>query len=255
MLLSGNDNGAQPSQMPSVQPTLQGTPSTPPATNAPMTPSPSAGIPSASPTKNVSEAEYARRRNAILLVNLDHRLSDYYDAEDLVYISDGISANVVRARSNEAQMNRTALEAANRMFTAAQRDGLNGFVITTAYRTYAFQHTLYMQEDQPVNEAGLYSVVPPFASEHRTGLAMDITNEQLVNSSDTLTDRFGDSAQGRWIAEHCWEYGFIIRYPVGKSEITRIIFEPWHLRYVGVEHAMAMRDTGECLEEYLGYAG
>ena len=111
-----------------------------------------------------------------------------------------------------------------------------------------------MQEDEPVNADGFYSVVPPFASEHRTGLAMDVTNEQLVNSPDTLTDQFGESAQGKWLAEHCWEYGFIIRYPVSKSNITKIIFEPWHLRYVGIEHAMAMRDSGECLEEYLGYA-
>ena len=202
----------------------------------------------------VSDSEYQRRRQDILLVNLDHRLSNDYDADDLALINSIINTSAVRSRSDESEMDRTALNAANNMFLAAGRDGLSGFVITTAYRTYAFQHTLYMQEDEPVNEDGWYSVVPPFASEHRTGLAMDVTNEQLVNSPDTLTDQFGNSAQGKWLAEHCWEYGFIIRYPVTKSNITKIIFEPWHLRYVGVEHAMAMRDSGECLEEYLGYA-
>ena len=75
----------------------------------------------------------------------------------------------------------------------------------------------------------------PGTSEHQTGLAVDL------EGWDGLM----------WLKEHCWEYGFIVRYPGGKSHITGVIYEPWHFRYVGVEIAMDMKDTGLCLEEYL----
>ena len=82
----------------------------------------------------------------------------------------------------------------------------------------------------------LRSVAIPGTSEHHLGLAVDIE---------------GGSAL-QWLKEHCWEYGFIVRYLEGKTHITGIMYEPWHFRYVGVEVSMDMKDTGLCLEEYLG---
>lgn len=87
-------------------------------------------------------------------------------------------------------------------------------------------------------QKALETVAVPGYSEHQIGLAMDI-----VCSEETS-----------WLIDHCWEYGFILRYPPEKMDITHIAYEHWHFRYVGVEIAMAMKDTGLCLEEYLGAA-
>ena len=83
------------------------------------------------------------------------------------------------------------------------------------------------------------------------GLAVDLVdrNYQQLDESQENTP-----AQ-KWLMEHCWEYGFILRYPNSKSEITGIIYEPWHYRYVGVEEALKIRDSGLCLEEYLESLG
>ena len=84
----------------------------------------------------------------------------------------------------------------------------------------------------------LQSVAIPGTSEHHLGLAVDIV---------------GTAAQA-WLAEHCWEYGFILRYTGDKAHITGIIDEPWHFRYVGTEVSLDMQYSGLCLEEYLGAA-
>ena len=91
------------------------------------------------------------------------------------------------------------------------------------------------------------TVAFPGTSEHQLGLAVDIVdiNNQLLDESQE------DTAVQKWLMEHCWEYGFILRYPNGTSEITGIIYEPWHYRYVGKDAAKEIRDLGVCLEEYL----
>ncbi len=80
----------------------------------------------------------------------------------------------------------------------------------------------------------------PGTSEHQLGLCADINGKGV------------DSVP--WLVEHCWEYGFILRFPGEKSDITGIIYEPWHFRYVGTRVSIPMRDNGLCLEEYLGAA-
>ena len=83
----------------------------------------------------------------------------------------------------------------------------------------------------------------PGYSEHQTGLAFDIIN----------TDpSFDSTPEGKWLAANCYKYGFIIRYPKGKENITGFVYEPWHIRYLGVEIATSVYDSGLCLEEYLG---
>ena len=80
-------------------------------------------------------------------------------------------------------------------------------------------------------------------SEHQTGMAFDINS--------TRWD-FSDTVEAKWLAEHCYEYGFIIRYLEGKEEVTGYVYEPWHIRYVGVNISSQMKNTGLCLEEFLG---
>ena len=91
-------------------------------------------------------------------------------------------------------------------------------------------------------------VAVPGTSEHQLGLAVDI----IDSNYGYLDDYQASMPTQKWLMEHCWEYGFILRYPEGTTEITGIIYEPWHYRYVGVEVAMEMKQLGVTLEEYLG---
>ena len=142
------------------------------------------------------------------------------------------------------------------MLVACREAGLRP-LICSAYRTEAVQTRLYNNKiarlraagygrESAVKEAGRWVAVPN-TSEHQTGLALDIVSAgyQVMNRKQENT------AEQKWLMEHCWEYGFILRYPSDKSEITGIGYEPWHYRYVGKETALAMRDSGQCLEEYL----
>lgn len=137
------------------------------------------------------------------------------------------------------------LAAFEEMQAAAAAEGLN-LQIVSGFRTYATQanlYTRYVRRDGAA-EAETYSARPGF-SEHQTGLAMDIN---MADSS------FAETPEGRWLAEHAAEYGFILRYPEGKSEVTGYIFEPWHFRYVGRDLAEQLYNQGEwlSLEEYFG---
>ena len=90
-------------------------------------------------------------------------------------------------------------------------------------------------------------VARPGTSEHELGLAVDIVDAGYQQ----LDEGQASTPVQQWLMAHCWEYGFILRYPDGKSDLTGIIYEPWHYRYVGVETAQALRESGQCLEEYL----
>ena len=91
------------------------------------------------------------------------------------------------------------------------------------------------------------SVAVPGTSEHQLGLAVDI----VADGYYVLDYTQAKTATQAWLMEHCWEYGFILRYPENTTEITGIIYEPWHYRYVGTEVSLELRDLGITLEEYL----
>ena len=129
------------------------------------------------------------------------------------------------------------------MFNAAKTDGLNLFV-KSGFRSFSTQKSLYNNYVKRDGKAAAdrYSARPGH-SEHQTGLAFDINKS---NSS------FAGTPEANWLAENCYKYGFIIRYPEGKEAITGYIYEPWHIRYLGIETATAVYESGLCLEEYLG---
>lgn len=130
-------------------------------------------------------------------------------------------------------------------------------VICSAYRTWDKQEELYQNEvaaymalGVPREEAEVRAaraVAVPGTSEHQTGLALDLVDEQNWN----LDASQESTPTQQWLMEHSWEYGFVLRYPNQKSEVTGIIYEPWHYRYVGQETARVLREQGMCLEEYL----
>lgn len=107
------------------------------------------------------------------------------------------------------------------------------------------QLALGLGREQAVEEAKKW-VAPPGTSDHHTGLALDIVTPEY----QVLDHGFANTAAARWMAEHCAEHGFVIRFPEDKQEITGITYEPWHLRYVGEEHAARMQEENLCLEEY-----
>ncbi|WP_251388445.1 M15 family metallopeptidase [Mediterraneibacter agrestimuris] len=143
------------------------------------------------------------------------------------------------------------------MLSDARAAGLNPY-ICSAYRDYGYQRQVFNETMvqwisngyAPLDayEETAKSVAIPGTSEHATGLALDITSAEFTE----LDERQAGTAEAKWLAENCWKYGFILRYPPDKSDITGIIYEPWHYRYVGKEAAKDITEKGVTLEEYLG---
>lgn len=134
-------------------------------------------------------------------------------------------------------------DAFKKMESDAADEGLDLY-IGSGFRSYWTQDSLYnrycAQDGQAA--ADTYSARPGH-SEHQTGLALDLND---------ISDSFGETAEGKWVAAHCYEYGFIIRYPADKVAVTGYMYEPWHIRYLGVDTATKVYNSGLCLEEYLG---
>lgn len=131
----------------------------------------------------------------------------------------------------------------SKMQKTAAKDGIS-LEIVSGFRSYEDQEVLYKEytAENGQKEADTFSARPGY-SEHQSGLAMDINNADFstVGSKDM-----------KWLAKHCTEFGFIIRFPKGKENITGYSYEPWHIRYVGKEAAKEMKKQNLCLEEYLG---
>ena len=127
----------------------------------------------------------------------------------------------------------------------------NVLELASGYRSYWDQQALFSQK---VEEYGVGTasqiVARPNTSEHQLGLAVDI----VVPGSTILNRAQGSTKLQQWLMEHCWDYGFILRYPDGTTDITGIIYEPWHYRYVGLEIAQELKELDITLEEYLGAA-
>ncbi|NLW17030.1 MAG: M15 family metallopeptidase [Firmicutes bacterium] len=149
-----------------------------------------------------------------------------------------------------------AADAYLQMKEAAKADGIS-LLVVSAHRPVATQERLYKNKVQEYVNKG-YSeteaatvaatiVARPGTSEHHTGLAVDIVTPDFQR----LVAAFADTPAGRWLAANAHKYGFVLRYPKDKTDITGIIYEPWHFRYVGLEHAQYMYENNLCLEEYL----
>ena len=142
------------------------------------------------------------------------------------------------------------------MLSDCRKAGLRPLVCS-AYRPVETQTRLYNNKiarlqaagysrEAAVRQAGRWVAVPG-TSEHQTGLAVDL----VASSYQVLDKKQEQTKEQKWLMEHCWEYGFILRYPSDKCGVTGIGYEPWHYRYVGKETAKAIQESGLCLEEYL----
>ena len=184
------------------------------------------------------------------LVNPDNSVDrNFISKVDLLEINSKYTSGSQSSKMLDSRV----IESFENMCKAAEEDGI-AMISISSYRTYSYQETLYKNRVQRCINEGLSRtdaekkaatiVALPGTSEHHLGLAVDI------NSVETS---FENTAAFRWLQENAENYGFILRYPKDKQEITKIIYEPWHYRYVGIEHAKAINDLGMCLEEYITY--
>lgn len=167
-----------------------------------------------------------------------------YTVSDLTSVKYAVSGRDVKLRKEAAQ----ALDQMIAAYRSANPS--SSLYAQSGYRSYSYQTTLYKNQvsrkGNNIYAAGVVSAIPG-TSEHELGLAVDLTYD------GTLLQSFGSSRQGKWLAEHCGEYGFILRYPADKQMVTGIIYEPWHFRYVGKAVVSEMKAMGvTTLEEYYG---
>lgn len=144
----------------------------------------------------------------------------------------------------------TAKQAMDTLILAAKEAGYS-IVAFSSFRSYDYQKGLYdkyVARDGKA-KADRYSARPGY-SEHQTGLAFDVG--EVGREDIWLTSEFGETPAGKWLAANAHRYGFILRYPKGKEEITGFMYESWHFRYLGVELATKVYESGLTLEEYLG---
>jgi D-alanyl-D-alanine carboxypeptidase len=146
------------------------------------------------------------------------------------------------------QLRRPAAEALMQMLSDARRDGVT-IKVNSAYRSYDYQGTVLRAEIASFGcSRALMQVAAPGHSEHQLGLAADLTSEDVRWD---LSDAFGQTPEGRWLAAHAVTYGFVLSYPEGKEATTGYISEPWHYRYVSPAVAQAIAISGKTPAEYL----
>ncbi len=182
----------------------------------------------------------------LVLVNKERSLPADYEPEDLVIpnVPFPFTENLPKK-----QLKKIAASAAEEMFTQAEKDGIPLFA-QSGYRSYDRQEAIFTSNAEKFGEeeANKFSAYPG-QSEHQSGLALDVTSPAVEFK---LIEEFGETEAGRWVKENAQQYGFIIRYPKGKEDITGYQYEPWHLRYVGRVHAKRIHEQNMTLEEYLG---
>lgn len=167
--------------------------------------------------------------------------------DGVTYIDDVLIANKTYSLPSDYGngLTSTTQSAFDKMNADAKSLGLNLW-IASGYRSYATQKRLYNNyvSSDGKEAADTYSARPGY-SEHQTGLAFDL---------NSVEESFANTDEGKWVKDNCYRYGLIIRYPKGKESITGYIYEPWHLRYVGVELATKLYNNGDwiTLEEYFG---
>ncbi|MER1985151.1 MAG: M15 family metallopeptidase [Solibacillus sp.] len=183
--------------------------------------------------KTLSLEQISLYQGHLILVNKETKLQE--DPTNLAPIPRDIAANVLV--DGDYLLDARALKSLGNLFEAAQRDGVMHFTINSAYRSGKLQQQLY-------EKSGAGFALPSGYSEHQSGLALDIGSTQGT---------MDNTVEGDWLAQNAHEYGFILRYPEHKTAITRISFEPWHFRYVGLPHSVMMQKKDFVLEEYLQF--
>lgn len=191
----------------------------------------------------------------VRLANKHMFLPSDYVPENLVTMktrkqdSDGNNTNggVRKASSSTMKLQKDCAAALVELMEAAQEDGYYLY-LKSAYRSYQTQKTMYYNRLERNNGKDTGYVTKAGASDHQTGLAADVIPKDWLEKGMTRAMAASEGCQ--WMAENCARFGFILRYPEDKEDITEINYEPWHLRYVGIPVATYIMENGLCLEEF-----
>lgn len=172
----------------------------------------------------------------LMLINSDYRLEKAVDGFQTVS-----AYKIVPLSTSSIVLNENALNSINDWFDKAKDNGFEDFFVSSGYRSFDEQQEIYKNSEDKsfVQTAG--------ASEHQSGFAADISVMGIGGN------QLDSTKEGKWLAKTAWEFGFILRYPKDKTDITKISFEPWHFRYVGQPHAYFIYENGLCFEEYIEY--
>ena len=206
-------------------------------------------------------ADIFKHGRNLMLLNRQYELPEDFKW-DLVYWANGNSVDAMFLNCEEHNstkaVDRAAYQPLKDMFAAAKEAGVP-LQLVSAYRSIYLQDKLFTRSvntymgqglsEQKAIEKANWERTFSGTSEHNTGLGFDI----LQQGNFTLSTSFENSAQFKWLMENAENYGFVLRYAKDKTDITGIMYEPWHFRYVGVEHAKKMNELGMCLEEYIDY--
>ena len=168
------------------------------------------------------------------LINKEYPLPPDYVPPDLIDI--GLPFDCAPGNPKRLLEKRTAY-AARELICRSQHEGISLCCIS-GYRSYDRQKELFRDSSY---------VAAPGTSEHQSGLALDLSSPSVQME---LAEEFGETPEGRWLASHAPFYGFILRYPFGKEEITQYPYEPWHIRFVTRTLAIYLTKTGMTLDEY-----
>jgi D-alanyl-D-alanine carboxypeptidase len=182
-----------------------------------------------------------------VFVNKEYAIPKDYKPKELV--TPDVVFNLI-TYDERTLMRPEAAKALEELFEAAKKDGIILYGIS-AYRSYQRQYTIFTNNivKQGKEHTLKYSAVPG-TSEHQTGLAIDVSSKSL---GFKLSSNFSSSPEGIWLAENAYRYGYIIRYPEDKADITGYAYEPWHIRYVGIGLANYLYTNDLTLDEYYDY--
>ena len=205
--------------------------------------------PTPTPEPTIDPAVFTDTDSLLIVANKKHKLPDGYVPADLV------TPDIMQTAA--CTMRAPAAEAIAEMKRAAERDGVY-LKISSAYRGEDYQRSLYngYSASYGPETADTISSRPGY-SDHQTGLAADFVEGDGSLDGTNFNQSFEETDSGKWLRVHAHEYGFIMRYPKGKQDITGYAYEPWHFRYIGVDYATAIYETDEfyTFEEYFGVEG
>ena len=234
-----------------VVPVVETPPEPTPLPNTPEGRAAALGLP-APPNIDIDSWEY-------MLVNADNPLPEDYEPEQFGYINLTLSERDVQTNFNpnraDSRVDLRIAQALVDMCGAAKDElKLDIVYLTSCYRSYQFQADNFRRVcinngvADGKDKDGHYITMPAGCSEHQSGLCADIIDKwrNPLRAADLK-----DIPLEVWLAEHCQDYGFILRFPEGKEEYTGVMYEPWHFRYVGVDAAKYIMENGLCLEEFV----
>ncbi|MGG0811288.1 VanY-A/VanY-F/VanY-M family D-Ala-D-Ala carboxypeptidase [Paenibacillus alvei] len=192
-------------------------------------------------TENIQKIEFTEEQiyhGNLLLVNNEHPVRQKSIKSDVINLfTHKELTKGYGLLDNEIKLSEEIAKKFSKMIADAKKDGVWHFLISSGFRDLDEQSRLY-------EEMGSDFALPAGHSEHNLGLSLDVGSTQM---------KMDKAPEGRWIEKNSWEYGFILRYPLDKTVVTGIHYEPWHIRYVGLPHSVIMQEMNLALEEYLDY--